>query len=163
VDEELGELQEQIAAARAEIDALQNSAADAEARAQTARAEADGLCEQLRYAQASTDAAAGEASALREQLARSDERASAAAARYRELVVRAEPAVPADLVTGDTVEEIDASLEAARSVVGRVRTHMEEQAQSVRVPVGAPQRGSPDLGALTPEQKIRYGLGQRET
>ncbi len=46
-------------------------------------------------------------------------------------------------------------------MVGRVRSHIESQAQAVRVPAGAPPRSAPDLGALSPEQKIRYGLAQR--
>jgi hypothetical protein len=29
------------------------------------------------------------------------------------------------------------------------------------VPAGAPQRSGPDLSAMTPDQKIKYGLAQR--
>jgi chromosome segregation ATPase len=137
--------------------------ADAEARAQTAADEARQLYEEVRSAREAVAAATSEADTLRAQLAESDERAKATAGRYRELALRTEPAVPAELISGDTVEEIDASLEAARSMVGRVRTHLEEQAQARRVPVGAPQRAAPDVSALTPEQKIRYGLEQRAT
>ena len=106
-------------------------------------------------------AAAAEAAALREQIDAATQRAQTAAERYRDLVVRTEPALPADLISGGDVDAIDASVTAAREIVGRVRTHIETQAQAGRVPAGAPPRSAPDLSALTPEQKIRHGLAAR--
>ena len=75
--------------------------------------------------------------------------------------MRTEPELPADLIAGDDVDAVDAAVAAAREIVGRVRTHIEAQAQALRVPAGAPPRGGPDLSALTPEQKIRIGLERR--
>jgi len=75
--------------------------------------------------QAEADEAAGEpaseADALRTQLA-------GAARRYRELLLAGSPEVPAELVAGTTVEEVDASFAAARGVVQEVRRRIEEQA-----------------------------------
>jgi hypothetical protein len=159
--EELAALQEQLAGARAEVERLRREAANAEARAQHAVGEADGLRAELQSSNDAVTAAAGEATLLREQIDAATQRAQVASERYRDLVVRTEPALPADLIAGGDVDAIDASVTAAREIVGRVRTHIETQAQAGRVPAGAPPRSAPDLSALTPEQKIRHGLAQR--
>jgi multidrug resistance efflux pump len=91
------------------------------------------------------------------------QRAQTAAERYRDLVVRTEPSLPADLIAGSDVDAIDGSVTAAREIVGGVRSHIETQAQAGRVPAGAPPRSAPDLSALTPEQKIKHGLAARSS
>ncbi len=160
--EDMAALQEQLADARAQVERLQRDTANAEARAQHAVAESVGLRGELSASQEAMTATAADASALREQLEAAGQRVQAAAERYRDLVVRTEPALPAELIAGDSVDAVDASVEAARSVVGRVRSHIESQAQAGRVPAGAPARSGPDFSSMTPEQKIRYGLAQRE-
>jgi hypothetical protein len=88
-----------------------------------------------------------------------------AATRYRELAMRAETSVPQDLIEGDTIEAIEASIVRARELAASVRSHIEAEAQAAnagaRVPAGAPHRSAPDFSAMTPEQKIRHGLAQR--
>ena len=71
-----------------------------------------------------------------------------------------QPDLPADLVEGDTVEEVDVAVARARQTVAQIRQHLEQQAQAQRVPAGAPARGGPDPSALTPGEKIRLGLRQ---
>jgi multidrug resistance efflux pump len=93
-------------------------------------------------------------------LAEAEARSRDAAARYRDAVLARESDLPADLVSGETVADIDDSLARARQTVAQVRQHIELQAQSQRVPAGAPARGSPDLSSLTPSEKIRRGLQQ---
>lgn len=100
---------------------------------------------------ATADERAREAAGLREQL-------SQATARYREAVLRGSPEVPPELVAGETVDEIDASAEQAREMVQRIKGQLEAQAASQRVPTGAPPRATPDLSALSPREKIAYGL-----
>lgn len=80
------------------------------------------------------------------------------AERYRQALLRTEPEVPPELVTGATVDEVDTSLAAARATVQAVRRHLAHQAAGVRVPAGAPLRGEPDAGALSPRQKIALAL-----
>ena len=160
-EEGLAALHEQLADARAQVERLQLEAADAEARAQRAVAEAEGLRHDVETSAAAANAATGEAASLRQQLTAAEERLHASAERYRDLVVRTEPALPAELIAGDTVDDIDASVQAARDVVGRVRAHIEAQAQSARVPAGAPPRSGLDVSSLSPEQKIRVGLARR--
>jgi chromosome segregation ATPase len=159
--EDLGALQDELADARAQVERLQSETADTQARAQQAIGEAAELREQVRTSAEAATSAAGDAATLREQLASAEERLRASAERYRDLVVRTEPALPAELIAGETIEDVDASVAAARDVVGRVRAHIDAQAQTARVPAGAPQRSGPDVSALSPEQKIRYGLERR--
>lgn len=84
---------------------------------------------------------------------------SQAVAAYKELVVQANPGVLAELITGDTVEEVDESLKNAQALIERVRQEMEAQAAKTRIPAGAPQRAPLDLSALSPREKIRYAIG----
>ena len=143
-------LREQLEAARSQIARLEAAATDAGA-----------LRTALDEANARVETATGETSALRTQIEQSSARERTAAGRYRELALRAEPDLPAEMIAGDSVEAIDASIVAAREVVTRVRSHIEAQAQAARVPAGAPQRGERDLSGLSPQQKIRFGLEQR--
>jgi len=78
--------------------------------------------------------------------------------RYRDAVVRMNPEVPGELVTGDSIESVDSSLEQARSLVGKVREGLEKEVSRARVPAGAPERRTPDLFTLSPREKIRYGI-----
>jgi uncharacterized coiled-coil protein SlyX len=84
---------------------------------------------------------------------------SQAVAAYKELVVQANPGVLAELITGDTVEEVNESLKNAQALVERVRQEMEAEASKTRIPAGAPQRAPLDLSALSPREKIQYAIG----
>ena len=80
---------------------------------------------------------------------------------YRASLLEAEPGLPADLVSGDTIEELQASHARARQIVEQVRDRIEEQALMERTPSGAPARSDIDVSALSPEEKIRLGLSRR--
>ena len=82
-----------------------------------------------------------------------------AVAAYRELVIKANPGVLADLIAGDTVEEVNESLKNAQALVERVRQEIEADTSKARIPTGAPQRTPPDLSALSPREKIQYSIG----
>ena len=89
---------------------------------------------------------------------------NAAVAAYRGLVLRSNPLVPVELVTGNTVAEIDDSLRKAESLVGQIRQGLEQQQktkeQAHAIPAGAPGRTPPDLSSMTAREKINYGLSQ---
>jgi len=141
-DSDTTELEDRLAGALAQVEELQASAADAEARASTARAE--------------LKSAAEERDGLRGQLRE-------AAAKYREARFAAMPDVPQDLVPEmATIEEIDREFEAARRVVGQLREKLEqeaaEQKRRTRVPAGAPARRQADVSSLSASEKIRLGL-----
>jgi chromosome segregation ATPase len=78
---------------------------------------------------------------------------------YRELAVQANPGLLAEMVKGNTIEEINESLKSARAIVEKVRQEMDTEAARVRVPAGAPQRVPLDLSALSPREKIQYAIG----
>jgi predicted RNase H-like nuclease (RuvC/YqgF family) len=82
-----------------------------------------------------------------------------AVAAYKELVVQANPGLLAELITGDTIEAVDASLKQARALVERVRQEMEAEAARTRVPAGSPQRAPLDLSGLSAREKIQYAIG----
>ena len=82
-----------------------------------------------------------------------------AVSRYREMVIQTNPGIPAELISGDSIDSVDESLHSARSLVGKVRQGLENEVSLGRVPAGAPERRSPDLSALSPREKIQYGIG----
>lgn len=84
-----------------------------------------------------------------------------AVALYRVSLLAAEPEIPEEMVQGDTVEEVEASLAWARQMVEQVRSQLEAQASQERVPFGAPVRSAPDLSGLSPQEKIALGLNRR--
>ncbi len=157
-DDELQELQEELAAARSELERLQVTAADREARAAHLESELSALREELAGAREEAQSREEELRGQNEALAT---QAQHATKRYRELVLQQSPELPAELVTGESVAEIDAALERARETVSKVRGHLESQAQATRVPVGAPVRSEPDLSGMSAEEKIRQGLQKR--
>jgi hypothetical protein len=167
MDEEVVLLEEQIAALQADVESLQSRLADAEALASGREEDLARTRQQLGDAHsalserdATATAMAAETASLREAVDAAVVRSRDASGRYRELLLAREPDLPADLVSGDTVEEIDTSAERARQTVLQVRQRFEAQAQATRVPAGAPARGAPDTSALTAAEKIRLGLQQ---
>ena len=83
---------------------------------------------------------------------------SGAVAKYRAAVLAAAPEIPVELVKGESIAEIDASLEQARGIVSRVRQQLESEAEANKVPAGAPERTQQDLSTLSPAEKIAYAL-----
>jgi len=83
-----------------------------------------------------------------------------AVAAYKGLVTRENPGLVAELTKGETIEEIDASVKGARALVERVKQEVGVENAKVRVPAGAPGRVALDLSALSPREKIKYGIGR---
>jgi len=79
-----------------------------------------------------------------------------AVAKYREYLLAQHPEIPPELVKGNTIEEISESFLEAQKVVERVHQHLEES-----IPAGAPARSGIDVSALSPREKIEYGLRRR--
>jgi regulator of replication initiation timing len=168
VEEEIALLEEQLADAHAELEGLREQLAAEASRASGAESEADGLRQRLSAAEAALGereqalaSMTTEAEGLRTAAEEAHASAREAAARYREVLLASEPSLPPELVGGESVAEVDAAAESARATVAQVRQHLEQQAQALRVPAGAPTRGAPDFGAMTPAEKIRLGLEER--
>ena len=168
-DEEITALQDELAEAQTEVDRLQTTTADREARAAhldetlaQLREEQNQLSASLREAQAQLAARDEELAALREQVEALQASLKAAASKYRDALLASKPEVPPDLVSGETVEEVDQQLEVGLRMIAQLRSHLESQAQAMRVPTGAPARRAPDLSALSPAEKIVHGLSQQQ-
>ena len=168
-EEELVALEERLAEAEAEVERLQTTAADREARA--AHLEDLSAAQAETLVQAKTELASRDAelAALSDEVAAARSEAEelrvglrSAAEKYRQAVLASRAEVPPDLVGGETVEEVDRQLEAALRMVAQLKSHLESQAQAQRVPTGAPARRALDTAALSPTEKISYGLGQRK-
>jgi uncharacterized coiled-coil protein SlyX len=101
------------------------------------------------------------AAELEERLAVTSGSLADTVARYRDMVIQANPGVLEELVGGDGVEAVDASLQKAKNLIGKVREGLEAEVSLGRVPAGAPERRPPDLSALSPREKIQYGIGGR--
>jgi hypothetical protein len=77
---------------------------------------------------------------------------------YRALVIRANPDVLPELISGESIEALDGSLSRARELIGKVKSGLETQAAAMRVPSGAPQRGTADITGLSAREKINLGI-----
>ena len=102
---------------------------------------------------------------LAERLARTEERLAKleddlarATGGYRRLLLRENPDILPELVSGVTVEALDRSLEAAAALTARLKKKLEEKVAAIQAPAGAPARSPPDVENLTPGEKIRLGL-----
>ena len=167
MDEEVVLLEEQLATAHADIDRLQTELAELAARDAERDAEAQAMRAQLQAARGEAEAARSQLSTqeeesrrLREALDRAEMESREALSRYRDAALEREPQLPADMVSGGSVSELDAAIERARQTVAQVRQHLEQQAQAARVPAGAPARGGPDTSELSESEKIRLGLAE---
>lgn len=82
-------------------------------------------------------------------------------ARFRELILKANPDVVPELVRGDSLETLLDSVEPARTAfAGLVERLAKQSARSVvSVPAGGSMAPGIDLDVLPPIEKVRRGLG----
>jgi len=107
----------------------------------------------LSEAKQASEAAAAELASVKEAQAQ-------AVAKYLCAVRLANPTIPQDIIAGDTIEEIDASLAKATSIANAVKASLEAQAKEAKVPAGAPPRGEISLEGLSSREKIAAGIQQ---
>jgi len=126
-------------------------------------AKAGGRITELEQAAASLDS---EVVTLKQSLVESDEKLTKvndslaeAVASYRALAIQSNPGVVDQLISGDTIDDINESVEMAKTLIGKVREGLEAEIVASRVPAGAPQRTPPDLSGLSPREKIQYAIG----
>jgi len=98
---------------------------------------------------------------LRAEGAAISEARDQAVGKYLAAVRLANPAIPQDIITGDTIAEIDTSLAKATSIAASVKASLEAQAKEARVPAGAPPRTEIPLEGLSPREKIVAGIQQK--
>jgi multidrug resistance efflux pump len=85
-----------------------------------------------------------------------------AVADFKRLAMEQHPLIPAEIVTGNTIDEVKASIQQASDLVAKVKQAIQEQAQEVQVPAGAPPRTEPDLSALSPREKIQHAIRNKQ-
>ncbi len=128
-------------------------------------AELEALRAQVATLQAEREAVEAVASELQQAEARTDQlraelaeaRAAQLAAHRRAVLAEHRGQLVEELVTGDTPEAIDASVELARAAYDRIAGQLRQQAAAV-VPASASPRGEPSVEHLSPFEKIAGAL-----
>jgi septal ring factor EnvC (AmiA/AmiB activator) len=137
---------------------------EARASAQASLAEKDNriaeLESQLSEVQQSAESLRAEGVAISAELASVKEARERAVAKYLNMARALNPSIPEGIIAGETIEEIDQSIEKGQAMVEAVKKAMEAEASRARVPAGAPTRGAISLEGLTPREKIAYGIQQ---
>ncbi len=141
-------------------------------RAQILVAEATkGLTERVATLEADLATKTAELEPLKAQLAEAStnfEGAKAAYAYavedYRKLVLQTNPLFTPDIIVGDTIDAVKASVEKAGVLVSKVKEGLEAQASALSqlnvVPAGAPARSPINTEGLSTKEKINLGLEQ---
>lgn len=87
---------------------------------------------------------------------------SEAVAKYKASVLAAKPEIPGEMISGESITEIDDSLETAKALRDKVALSLlrrqEQEAEDMTIPAGAPPRTGADLSTLSPREKIEYAL-----
>ena len=78
--------------------------------------------------------------------------------KYRESLIKANPGIPEELLKGESITDLDASLTQAQAIVEKIKANLEGEAV---IPAGSPSRKGPDISELSPVDKIKYGLHKR--
>lgn len=99
---------------------------------------------------------------IKEAVANTDRMLAQAVTSYKAMVVKANPGIPEELVTGNTVDEVNTAVTQATTLVNKVKQGLAAEMAATRVPAGAPERTSVNLEALTPREKIQYALGGKK-
>jgi hypothetical protein len=145
---------EDLQAIKAELEEEKKAKAAAEA----VLADKDALIADL---QAQLSEAEQAARSLRAEGVAISEARDQAVAKYLAAARTLNPTIPEDVISGQTIEEIDTSVRKALSIADAVKTVLEAQAKEAKVPAGAPTRGEISLEGLSPREKIAAGIQQK--
>ncbi|MGQ9676546.1 MAG: hypothetical protein ACUVX1_12865 [Chloroflexota bacterium] len=145
---------DQIDAIKAELEEERKARAEAD----TALAQKDARIAEL---EASLSEAKKASEATTTELSQLKQAHEQAVAKYLDAVRLANPTIPAEVIAGTTIAEIDASVDKAKAIADSVKKTLEAQAKEAKVPAGAPARGQISLEGLSPREKIAAGLTQK--
>ena len=127
--------------------------------------ETAGLYEQLRnnydLLQEEANRLQSNLDATQENLVTLNDAAAQATQKYLETVRVINVGIPANLIDGKTIDEIDASVERGQEITDHVRAALVAESANNRVPAGAPTR-SINLDGLDAREKISLGLAQQK-
>jgi len=144
---------EDIAAVRAQLEEEQK----AKSTLEEAMAEKDTRLAELEAA-LSEAKQGSEASAT--ELASVKEARDEAVSKYLGMAKASNPQVPQDMISGETIAEIDASVEKGKGLVSAVKKTLESETAAAKVPAGAPTRGETTEG-MSNKEMIAAGLRQK--
>ena len=142
------------AAAEAALAEKDARIAELQAEGEALRAERSNLQASLNEVKQGSEATAVELASIKEANAQ-------AVVKYLDVVRAANSTIPQDIIAGETIEEIDASVAKAQSIANAVKANLEAQAKEAKVPAGAPTRGEISLEGLSPREKIVAGIQQK--
>ena len=157
---QLEEEKEARASAQASLAEKDNRIAELQAEGEALRAERSNLQASLSEAQQSAESLRAEGVAISAELASVKEAREQAVTKYLNMARALNPSIPEGIIGGETIEEIDQSIEKGQAMVEAVKKAMEAEASRARVPAGAPTRGAISLEGLSPREKIAYGIQQ---
>lgn len=84
----------------------------------------------------------------------------AAVAAYRKLAVSSNPIFTEELLTGSTIEEVQACMQKVSGLAAGIRARLEAELKETIIPAGAPERSGPDTSGMSPREKIKQGLNK---
>ena len=94
------------------------------------------------------------------ELASAKEARNQAVSKYLGMAKASNPQVPQDMISGETIAEIDASVEKGKGLVASVKKTLESETAAAKVPAGAPTRGESTEG-MTNKELIAAGIKQQ--
>jgi len=94
------------------------------------------------------------------ELASVKEARDQAVSKYLGMAKASNPQVPEDMISGETIAEIDASVEKGKGLVASVKKTLESETAAAKVPAGAPTRGETTEG-MSNKDMIAAGLRQK--
>ena len=144
---------EDIAAVKAQLDEEQKAKSaleEAMAEKDTRLAELESA---LSKAKQGSEASTAELAAVKE--ARDE-----AVTKYLGMAKAANSQVPGDMISGETIAEIDASVEKGKGLVSAVKKTLESETAAAKVPAGAPTRGESTEG-MDNKAMIAAGIKQQ--
>jgi chromosome segregation ATPase len=85
-----------------------------------------------------------------------------AVAGYRKLILETNSDVTEDLINGESIQAISASLSKAKNLIEKLRQKVEKDVAHSRIPIGSPGRQNPDLSGMSPREKIHFAIGGKK-
>jgi len=143
-----------IAELQAEGEALRAERSNLEAALSEVKAEVLTLSE----AKQTTEAEVARNEAISAELAAASEAKNQAVAKYLSMAKALNPNIPEGIIGGESIAEIDASVEKGKAIVEAVKKAMESEASAARVPAGAPTRSGIPTEGMSPKEKIAYAI-----
>ena len=166
-EEEIQALQTELESTRTELEGVKAEKETLVSEKDTLAAELEAKAATVTMLEQTVGEKDGEIATLKQTVVEVDDKftslndsLSQAVSAYKTAVAQANPTIPGELITGDTIEAVDQSLESAKSLVSAVRASIEAEIAAGKVPAGAPARTPPDLSALSPREKIQYAISK---